>query len=206
MCLDEDGIDVIPLNGPPMYKTTNLEMLDALFEKKPDGYTPLCTKYREVIDTYKSCDMKPLLIIVATDGIPTSFNNGKWYQDVNSFVDLMKNRPDPKNTPTVLVKCCDDSVLEWMDDLDKDGFNIDVVDVFENEKSQILIVQGNNFPFTIGDYVVKILLGSVDNLYDNLDENKMTPLQLREYVGNIINDNSNHSPEKPKNDECCVVL
>jgi len=47
---------------------------------------------------------------------------------------------------------------------------LDVVDDYRSEKSQILACQGPNFPFSYGDYIVKILMGPIDEWFDNLDE------------------------------------
>ena len=43
---------------------------------------------------------------------------------------------------------------------------------FISERLEVLRARGSNFRFTYGDYVVKILLGSVDKKIDNLDERK----------------------------------
>ncbi|CAF3358510.1 unnamed protein product, partial [Rotaria sp. Silwood2] len=50
----------------------------------------------------------------------------------------------------------------------------DVVDNYESEKEEILAVQGKSFPFSFGDYVVKILMGGVDSWFDMLDEQKVS--------------------------------
>jgi len=48
------------------------------------------------------------------------------------------------------------------------------VDDYRNEKKEIQARQGRNFPFSFGDYVVKILMGGVDSWFDDLDERKVT--------------------------------
>jgi hypothetical protein len=89
-----------------------------------------------------------------------------------------------------------------MDDLDKECQNIDVTDVYEKEKTQILKTQGNMFPFTLGDYVVKVLLGPIETIYDELDEIKLTQSQYLEYTG-ITN---HETLKKQQVDNCCILL
>ncbi|CAF2522406.1 unnamed protein product [Rotaria sp. Silwood2] len=42
------------------------------------------------------------------------------------------------------------------------------------KKKEIQARQGKNFPFSFGDYVVKILMGGIDSWFDDLDERKVT--------------------------------
>ncbi|CAF1585811.1 unnamed protein product, partial [Didymodactylos carnosus] len=53
---------------------------------------------------------------------------------------------------------------------------IDVVDDYRNEKKDILKIQQDPmFSFSFGDYIVKILLGSIHPWFDELDEKKVDP-------------------------------
>ncbi|CAF4803353.1 unnamed protein product [Rotaria socialis] len=64
--------------------------------------------------------------------------------------------------------------MSYLNDWDRKIQNLDVVDNYEKEKQQILAYQGKSFPFSFGDYVVKILLGGVDSWFDRLDEEKVS--------------------------------
>ncbi|CAF4708897.1 unnamed protein product [Rotaria socialis] len=64
--------------------------------------------------------------------------------------------------------------MSYLNDWDRKIQNLDVVDNYEKEKQQILACQGKSFPFSFGDYVVKILLGGVDSWFDRLDEEKIS--------------------------------
>jgi len=46
--------------------------------------------------------------------------------------------------------------------------------IIEMKKKEIQARQGKKFPFSFGDYVVKILMGGVDSWFDDLDERKVT--------------------------------
>ncbi|CAF2584669.1 unnamed protein product [Rotaria sp. Silwood2] len=68
----------------------------------------------------------------------------------------------------------DDDCIGYLNDWDKRIPNLDVVDDYRNEKKEIQALQGKQFPFSFGDYVVKILMGGVDSWFDDLDEKKVT--------------------------------
>lgn len=48
--------------------------------------------------------------------------------------------------------------------------NLDVVDDFRNERQEIRKIKGPSFKFSFGDYVVKSLIGSIDEELDKMDE------------------------------------
>ncbi|CAF3528882.1 unnamed protein product [Rotaria sp. Silwood1] len=64
--------------------------------------------------------------------------------------------------------------MSYLNDWDRAIPNLDVVDNYENEKQEVLEMQGRSFPFSFGDYVVKILMGGVDSWFDLLDEKKVS--------------------------------
>lgn len=116
-----------------------------------------------------------MLIIFATDGAP---------DDRNSFFKILKDRDgmDPSMCPTVIMACTDDdSAVGWLNQLDKGFPFIDVVDDYLSERQEILKMQGEGFPFSKGDYLVKTLIGCIDPLYDTLDEKRLTKEQYLEY-------------------------
>ncbi len=106
----------------------------------------------------------------------------------------------PAKSPTVIMACTDSQdEIGWLQALDDQAPNVDVVDDYEAERKEILAIQvrrrwrtcthththttdpharargqGPNFHFTLGDYVAKTLLGAVDDLYDGLDEAKLS--------------------------------
>lgn len=60
-----------------------------------------------------------------------------------------------------------------MNEIDADVPRVDCVDDYTSEKQDVLDVQGNAFPFSYGDYIIKALLGAVDPAFDNLDEKNL---------------------------------
>lgn len=48
--------------------------------------------------------------------------------------------------------------------------NVDVVDDYASERAEVRKKKGQNHPFSMGDYVCKLLLGAVDPQLDKSDE------------------------------------
>mmetsp|Transcript_22636 Transcript_22636/g.44838 ORF Transcript_22636/g.44838 Transcript_22636/m.44838 type:complete len:308 (-) Transcript_22636:189-1112(-) len=188
-CLDKDGIDIYFLNRPPALNVHDPESAAALFLNQPSGSTPLTAAYEQVLRAHSNSEKK-LLILVATDGEPN--NKNKFYQ-------LLKNRPHPGNSPTTIMACTDnDREIAWVNDMDDSVPYLDVVDDYDEEKKEVLRVQGSKFRFSPGDYVVKSLLGALDPLYDNLDEKRLNAHQREEYYGGPVD-------EIYSNDTCCTI-
>jgi hypothetical protein len=109
---------------------------------------------------------RKLLVIIATDGEPTD-DFGK--QDIAGFKTALLSRG--KNVYTTIVSCTDeDSTMDYLNSWDVNIPRLDVVDDYRNEKIEVLRAMGRSHPFSYGDYIVKILVGSMDPQLDNLDE------------------------------------
>lgn len=186
MLLDDDGIDIYFLNRECQKNVTNLSVIDNLFNIKPNGYTPIVETFKKVLeDKHNVLSEKKLLIILATDGEPTD-RSGRTedFRGVseidNLFNTLNKLRNPRERIFTTIVACTDDdTVMNYLDNWDKKLFNFDLVDDYYSEKERIINAQGNNFRFSYGDYIVKILLGSVDKSIGAIDgscfNNKISP-------------------------------
>ncbi len=44
---------------------------------------------------------------------------------------------------------------------------------YTNERREVLEAQGNDFVFTKGDYIAKVMLGAIDPFFDLLDETRV---------------------------------
>jgi hypothetical protein len=197
-CLDQDGIDVYFLNQEPVYNVSDPEVCRLLFDTKPSGYTPLSQTYQRVLREKLTDPEKNVLIIVATDGEPNKKDrHGTWRKDTHGFYDLLKNRTQPSRSPTAIMACTDsDAEIGWMNMMDETVPCIDVIDDYHAERREVLDCQGRSFPFSLGDYVVKTLLGPIDPVYDNLDEKKLTLKAKAEYMG---------LPPPQEVAECCTI-
>jgi hypothetical protein len=166
--MDSDGIDIYFLNRPPLLNIHNPlqpEFLTA-FSFPPRGSTPLVKTLQSVIAsrcrTGTSTDCKKnTLIIIATDGTPD--------EGVDEFIKTIKFRP-PNINISILACTDDDAAVSYMNNIDRIIPGVDVVDDYRSELIEIRKARGSHFPFSYGDYVVKILLGSIDPVMDKLDE------------------------------------
>ncbi len=104
---------------------------------------------------------KPLLVLVATDGVPNS---------LELFTQALKTRNADRIFVSILA-CSDvDSEIGYLNQLDKTVKHLDVLDDYKSEKKE---VSRRNPAFgemyTLGDHVARYFLGSVFVKYDQLD-------------------------------------
>ncbi|CAF0970511.1 unnamed protein product [Rotaria sp. Silwood1] len=140
---DPDGIDVYFLNREPIFHVRDSSELDNLFAVAPE----------------------------ATDGIPT---DERERPDIHTLEHVLKNERKPTNQiPVTIIICTDDNQsMKYLHDWDKMMPNLDVVADYRNEKKEIQMCRGKDFPFSFGDYIVKILMGGIDTWLDNCNEKK----------------------------------
>jgi hypothetical protein len=168
--LDPDGIDVRFLNRPGFSHVTSMAQVAPAFGPLPTGFTPLTMAVTSILrEKAHVIAEKKLLLVIATDGEPTD-PSGK--VDISSFTQVLRGRPI--NVFVSIIACTDDEgSVGYLNKLDRVIPRLDVTDDFQSERSEVLRAQGASFRFSFGDYVVKSLLGCVDNSFDHLDEKKI---------------------------------
>ena len=93
--------------------------------------------------------------------------------DITEFKNSLINRPFIDRVFISVVACTDDdSSMLYLNEWDRTIKNLDVVDDYRNERKEIRRERGHHFTFSYGDFVVKSLVGSVDQKIDMLDESK----------------------------------
>jgi hypothetical protein len=149
----------------------DLSLIEEAFQKPPCGYTPIADTLIKVLqDSRSSLGEKKLLIIIATDGQPTTRDG---CVDIKGLESVMNNRHPIERIHTTFVVCTDDdSTMKYLNEWDEKMPHVDVVDDYVSERKEVQKAQGEKFLFTKGDYIVKILLGSIDPEIDALDEKK----------------------------------
>jgi hypothetical protein len=173
--LDRTGVDVYFLNRPGVKNVSDFTMVEPHFATEPEGYTPIVQTFIQVLnDMHKVLSEKKLLIILATDGEPTTAGGQTSSQGMTEkqrFYNLLKTRQPIDKIYTSILACTDDdSVISYLQDWDTQIPNLDVVDDFHTVKSNVVKKQGSNYHFSFGDYIVKTLLGSIDKFFDEIDE------------------------------------
>ena len=172
--LSPDGIDIYFLNRQPLLHVTDSSQLHDAFSQLPNGATPIARVLSYVLNLkrFNIYDRK-LLVLIATDGLPTD-ENGQNDLDGLERVLLHERYPSIDRMFVTFIACTDDlQVVAYLNQFDKQIPYVDVLDDYQSERAEVLAVQGKNFPFSYGDYVVKLLMGSVDRWFDLLDEKKV---------------------------------
>ena len=172
--LDPDGLDIYFLNRAPLLHITDSSQLNETFSRPPNGPTPLTRVLQEVLNTKRSqIHERKLLILIATDGLPT---DERGESDLRRLENVLRNERFPlmDRIYVTFIACTNDlQSVGYLNQFDKRIPFVDVLDDYQSERAEILAVQGKNFPFSYGDYVVKILMGSIDQWFDQLDERKV---------------------------------
>lgn len=166
---DPEGVSVYFLNKypSPVLNIKNERQVQQLFKDKPNGFTPLPRVLDQVLtENAVFLSEKKLLVVIVTDGEPTN-DQGK--VAIPYFKEVLQRR-HPKVYTTIVACTDDEDAVEYLNKWDRELKNLDVVDDFRNERSEVRAVKGRSYPFSFGDYVVKSLIGSIDPELDNMDE------------------------------------
>jgi hypothetical protein len=172
--LDPDGIDIHFLNRSPLLHVADSSQLNETFSRLPNGPTPLTRVLTEVLNIKRPhVHDRKLLVLIATDGLPTD-DNGQ--NDLHRLERVLRTERHPSVDRIYIsfIACTNDlQSVGYLNQFDKKIPYVDVLDDYQSERAEILAVQGKHFPFSYGDYVVKILMGSIDRWFDQLDEKKV---------------------------------
>lgn len=163
--------NVFDTNGVDMYffdKTINNYKDISSFDDvagNPGTSTPLTETLNALLASKENLPAgKKLLIFIITDGVP---NGGPYY-----FKEALLRKAD--NVYVTILACNNDErAIGYLNEIDDTVDRVDCVDDYTSEKKEIHYVQGKDFPFSYGDYIIKALLGSVDPIFDNLDEKNL---------------------------------
>ena len=161
---DSDGIDIYFLNRRNYSNVKSLDEVSTILDNPPQGLTPLTRCLDTIFSDYNN-SLKPVLVIIATDGVPY---NGVC--DLHNFKNLLKNRNYNKFYISFLACSDQESDIGYLNDLDKNIPNVDTLDDYHSERKEVLSVQGTHFSYTFGDHVVRLLLGPICSELDKLDE------------------------------------
>jgi hypothetical protein len=181
--LDKDGMDFYFMNRGTLKNVTSGSQVAGMFIDPPLGYTPTTMVFDQILaDREVKGAEKKLLIIIGTDGLPTDRKGNREEKQLDgtkiSYINILKKKLlDRKSTDNIYVSfvaCTDvDADVSYMNTWDKEIPNVDVNDDFKSEKKEILKVQGPNFKFDYPEYACKIILGSIDDSMDKLDEQRV---------------------------------
>jgi hypothetical protein len=119
--LDRTGVDVYFLNRVGVKNITDFAMLEPYFTPDPEGYTPIVQTFSQVLgDMRPILSEKKLLIILATDGEPTTsdgLTSSQGMTEKQRFYNLLKFRQPIEKIYTTILACTDDdTVISYLQD------------------------------------------------------------------------------------------
>lgn len=171
-CFDADGTDIYFLNRGDVKgvaKSDDPRLVDK-FAKPPGGSTPLAKALERMIKDQSGS--KPLLVLIATDGVPDG--------GAASVIPVIKSSIAGRLKARYQLLACSDreADIKWMNDLDDQFKEVDCTDDYESEKAEVLRVGLVN-KFSRCDWLMKALLGPISKKYDALDVGAHRPLQAQ---------------------------
>lgn len=190
-----EGMDfavVNPQQGDIQGQLNNLyRMLDSAI---PRGATPiserLCEVQRRIQNVHGRslvCQGKRIVVVLATDGLPTSSSN---VPTADAKVELVNNlRQMCQQLPVfVVIRLCtdEDNVVAYYNQIDEEEeLPLEVIDDCCGEAQEA--ANSGNAWLTYSPLIHKIREGGTFvKLFDLLDERKLTPLEVRLFVGHLL--------------------
>ena len=174
--MDPSGVDVYFLNRAPVMNVKSYSQVEKAFIPGPRGFTPIVPILQRVLEDKKDViKEKKLLIILATDGIPSDNKGDDDTKGLEMFLKRMKTTYAQLGTRTFIsiLACTDEeNVMKVLNKWDDEIKGVDVVDDYQSERAEVEKAQrskGLPVKFTKGDYLVKALLGSIDPEIDKMD-------------------------------------
>lgn len=132
----------------------------SLFSAPPTGSTPLGPKCFEAFANLRP--EKDLLVLIATDGVPDS---------LPGFKRVLENRNKDRIFVSILACSDNESEIGYLNELDRNVSNLDVLDDYESERREIKKKSPDLYDsYTVGNHVARLFVGPVFPKYDKLDE------------------------------------
>lgn len=138
--------------------------LNRHFMMPPYGRTPLLGAMRHVFTHFApAVTGRDLVLVIATDGEPSDGTKRDVYN-------LLRTRPDSGRVFVNFLVCTDNNdEVAYLNEIDKRVQGIDVSDDYRTECKQVK--KCNPWAqFSVGDWVVKAVVGAADPHLDGLDE------------------------------------
>jgi hypothetical protein len=163
------GLDIHFLNRPPVRNVTSPQGLGPVFAFPPSGATPLAAALTRIFaERAESAKLGPVLVVVVTDGEPTSMTSkdprGELFQ-------VLTNKH--RNIHVSFAECTDqEDDMEYLDLWDGQIPNFDNTDDYREELARVKAVQGQQFKFDYTDYCAKVVLATFVRWYFNLDQSR----------------------------------
>jgi hypothetical protein len=163
---DESGIDIHLLNRPSFYNVKSLEQIDDILEEDPSGSLPFTQKLEHIFNNLKE-SIKPVLVIIATTGLP----NKKGYCDLLNFKNLLLQKNHSRFFISFLACSDQECDIGYLNELKIP--NVETLHDYSSEKKILLLSKGKKFNYTNGDHIVRLLLRPICKDFDKYNENQL---------------------------------
>jgi len=170
--------DIYFINRGYVRNVTRFSEVQPYLVEDPHGGTNLLNILNIISTNHIGVDMgKPLILHILTDGHPT---NSTGQEDIAGLANWLRNRPLPKKFPVSIILCTDDEdiersyrALEYNPRLAMNSsqaiMGVDVSEDYRGEARDLRQTRGRSYRFSFGDYIVKVLVGSIDPSVHNID-------------------------------------
>lgn len=171
----KQSCDIYFINRGHKRHVSSWEMIASYFISPPTGHTHLVGVLESIFQHQEedpSLSKQPVIVHILTDGHPTNPQN---QEDTNTFIAcvLQQQQKHPQFYHFSIILCINDILLKSIYQNMKTIENIDVIEVYRSELQIIRRIHGKHYPFTIGDYIMKILTSTIDRSLHNVDNDQI---------------------------------
>ena len=161
-------------NSQGFLNISSWDQISHAFLEPPAGRTNIVNTLISIWRDYTGTDMgKNLICHILTDGHPT---NNAGQEDISGLDRWLRNRSNIEKTFISIVLCTDDQdierayrKMEFIPGRNRGIQNVDVSEDYRGECRDVRETRGRQYPFSRGDYIVKILCGSFDPSIHTID-------------------------------------
>ena len=156
--LDDDGIEVEFFHRDGAKNVKQLDQVTHLFHDAPlrGQPTPLTKR------------TKHLLLIIATDGLPSDGRGYATEKALADFKELLENKNHSQAFISFLACTNNEAEIGYLNKMDRSIPGIDVIDDYRSEMEEVREKQGPDYIYSYGDHKARLLIGPISH-YDLLD-------------------------------------
>lgn len=192
---DNSGVNLLFLNRcNDIIKGVNNENVQEKFMGDPAGFS----------DFYESLSMalveqseKPKVILIMINSKPVT-DSGT--DDSVNIEEMLKVRDIENNKIVILCRSDNERVVNYVNNLSKLDKNISAIYRYDNEKEKVKFVQGNEFPYSRGDHLIRSLLISSEHILHDLTNEKLHTITDSEGNIKLVGENNKNQHSK------CTVM
>lgn len=187
----QEGRDFVRMNAGSESVSSSLQSLQRMLDStQPGGLTPLRDRLEEIHRRIQAQHMElaqngqRIVLVIATDGLPTSSSSGaSTATNKSQFVEVLNRLGFELSVFIVIRLCTDDTaVADYYNKVDEElELPLEVVDDIQSEAREIRSA-GNSW-LTYSPLLHKIREGGTFvKLLDVLDERRLTPIEVSMFV------------------------